>query len=109
MCVRNIFFIIKEILNFTYELMKNNHKKMGRPSAVILSIKHFGFSYELTLLYCCHLFSHNYAYFLQFIEAMGMFICNKYNRYQCIVFSSNVSISLEEHLFGSVRRSHILF
>ena len=68
---------------------------------------HFGFSYESTLLYC-HLFSHKYVYFLQFVEAMGMFLYNKFNHFQWIVFSRNVFISLEPHLFGSVRRSHIL-
>ena len=35
--------------------------------------------------------------FLQFVEGMGMFLCNKYNSYQCIVISSNVFISLELH------------
>ena len=60
---------------------------------------HFGFSNELTLLHwaCCHLVSHKYAYFLQFIEAMGMFLCNKFNHHRWFVFASNFFVTLELH------------
>ena len=45
----------------------------------------------------CHLFGHKYAYFLQFVEAMGMFLCNKYNHYQWIVFPVRFSSILESY------------
>ena len=41
--------------------------------------------------------SHKYAYVLQFIEAMGIFLCNKFNHHRWIVFASIFFVTLELH------------